>query len=673
MKKTLLAMALCGACSAFAARTTTRLAEGWRADGEPVTLPHTWNVEDGADGCAPAKRAELVEIGKRDSFSKLYHGWRLNPARSDVAYVRKEVIYTHALPDPKPGRRLFFKCDGAAVTAEVFVNGILVGRHLGAYTGFCYELTQQLKEKDNLLAVVVDSRLNRDIPTLSADFTVFGGIYRDCWLIETDPVCIDPTYYGGPGVAVRTDAETGAVTVDVRQNGGREPVSFAVDGRPVEGASFRLAGFERWTCEKPRVYRLTATLANGDAVTVPFGFRTVGFDAAGNFALNGQPLKLRGVNRHQEVMGKGWAVSREDEARDVRIMKEMGVNAVRTAHYPQSDNVYSLFDESGILAWCELPCTDTLSPTAAFRANVAEMIREMVAQLGNHPSVAMWSIFNELQNGWAANLPEPTVVDLLTEMRDLFKRLDPTRTVVAATCQRDAADYNRVPEELAINTYPGWYWGDAEFITNEVIRCGIENKFRKIGVSEYGSGANVNQHQWPARPVKATGQFHPEEYQAVHHATQYPTLAQMDSVWGTFVWVMFDFAADTRNEGSTPGINDKGLVTRDRQTKKDAYYFYQANWTDTPVLRLVGAKATKAETNRVPVLVFCNTGKVTLTVNGEKVGEKAPDAFRRVRWDDVALREGANEIVVESAGRRVAATWTVVEGGAMNESAGTGF
>ena len=659
MKKTCLSLVLALAAHlAFsAARVMTLLSDGWTADGVPVTLPHTWNAADGEDGYTPAARAEMETLKARGGIGELLSGWRANSACTEVGYARKAVAYVHALPDPKPGRRFFFRCDGAAIAAEVYVNGVLVGRHLGAYTGFCYELTDQLLESGNELAVIVDSRPNRDIPTLSADFTVFGGIYRDAWLVETDSVCIDPTVHGGPGVSVAADPKTGAVRVKVLQRGGELPVTCAVDGKSVGGTDFAVKDPVLWSPETPKVYRLTATLSNGDAVTVPFGFRTCGFDGEGRFTLNGRPLRLRGVSRHQDLEGKGWCLTRADEARDVALMKEMGVNAVRTAHYPQSQNVYDLLDGEGLLAWCELPCTDALSPTPAFRATAEEMVREMVAQLGSHPSIVMWSVFNEVQNGWAPQLPEAESARLLGGLRDLYKALDPTRPVVAATCNYFAQKLNAVPDELGFNGYPGWYVGGS--LADLVDRYLKDTGRKSVSVSEYGAGANPAHHRWPAVRVPAGGPFHPEEYQALVHAEQYAAVASRPDVWGTFIWAMFDFASDNRDEGGRPGINDKGLVTRDRRVKKDAYYFYQANWTKTPVLRLVGAKCAEVATNEVPVLVFANTGRVALSVNGKPLGAVEPDACCCARWANVRLKPGENKVEVESAGRRVAATWFV--------------
>ena len=641
-------------------RVVTKIDDGWKADGEPVTLPHTWNAIDGEDGASAESEQIVAAAREKGGFYAQYWKWVHKSAASEKSYNRKITVYERDLPDPDPAKRYFFKCDGAAITAEVYVNDVLVGRHLGSYTAFCYDITEYLKASGNRIGVVVDNRPNRDIPVLCADYTVFGGIYRDCWLIATDMVCIDPTYYGGPGVTIAADSATGKVQVDVKTLGGKSPVTCFVNGEKVGGTEFTVKDFELWSPENPKVYDLTVKLERGDSVTLPFGFRSSGFGKTGEYLLNGKARKLRGVNRHQDRPGKGWCVTPEEEAEDVAIIKEMGCDAVRTAHYSQSQNIYELFDRKGIVAWVEIPCTDTLTPSPAFMANVENFVREYVAQYGHHPSICMWSLFNELQNSWSPTMHLDEVVKPIARANDLFHELDKTRPTVAAFNRFDAFTVNSVPDGLAINTYPGWYWAETPDITNHVNKCCFINHRLRIGISEYGSGASVNCHAWPLpKHINAGGSFHPEEFQALHHAEQYGYIEAAENVWGSFVWIMFDFAADTRDEGEAKGINDKGLVTRDRKTRKDAFYFYQANWTDTPVLRLVGTRMSEVSSDKVPVVAFSNRGEVTLKVNGKTVGTKAPDKHRVVRWDDVALVKGVNTIEVVAGDLVSKAEWKV--------------
>ena len=641
-------------------RVVVKLADGWKADGVPVTIPHTWNALDGEDGASEESEKFVAAAKAKGGFYAQYWKWVHKSAASEMSYNRKITVYEHELPDPDPAKRYFFKCDGAAITAEVYVNDKLVGRHNGSYTAFCYDITKFLKPNGNRIGVVVDSRPNRDIPVLCADYTVYGGIYRDCWLIATDTVCIDPTYYGGPGVAIAADAKTGAVKVDVKTLGGESPVTCFVDGKKVGGTEFKVENFELWSPENPKVYDLVVKLDRGDSVTLPFGFRTTGFSETQEYVLNGKARKLRGVNRHQDRPGQGWCVTPEQEEEDISIIKEMGCDALRTAHYAQSQHIYELCDRKGLVVWCEIPQTDTLTPSPAFRANIDNMIREYVAQYGHHPSICMWSLFNELQNCWSANQHADDIGEQIVHVNDLFHELDSTRPTVCAFNNFEGFTIDGVTDGAALNTYPGWYWAETPDITNHIDKCCYINHRTRLGLSEYGSGASINCHAWPLpEKIDAGSRYHPEEFQAIHQAEQYGYIAEAENIWGSFVWIMFDFAADTRDEGEARGINDKGLVTRDRKTRKDAFYFYQANWTDTPVLRLVGTRATEVSAAKVPVVAFSNRKEVTLKVNGKTIATKSPSKFKVVRFDDVALAPGENTIELTAGDLKASAKWRV--------------
>lgn len=645
-----------------AGRRVTTLSEGWTADGVPVTVPHTWNATDGEDGLSAACNADLVarQKGLKSGDYEFDEAvFQRNSARNEGGYVRKAVVYRHALPDPKPDRRYFVRCAGASITADVLVNRTVVGRHLGAYAAFCYELTESLAPSNNVLTIVVDNRWNPDLPTLSADFTVFGGLYREVELIETPKVCIDPTYYGGPGVSVSTDPATGEVSVDVRISGGAAKATYAVGDLATPESRFRLPDFNLWSPETPVVYELAVTLDSGDSVRVPFGFRSVAFDAEGRFRLNGRVRKLRGVNRHQHRQGKGWAISAADDEEDFALIREMGADAVRTAHYPQSRHVYDLTDRLGFVVWCEVPVTDCTVPSVAYAANVETMIREMVAQHGNHPSICLWSLFNELRNGWSRQSADGPMAEAVRAEQRLFKALDPSRPTVAAGCKVDAPYINDIPDALAINTYPGWYFGTGVEMAPTLAEWLDVTRRKAIGVSEYGAGASIRHHALvlPSSRVEPKGAFHPEELQAAIHERNWRTLSERTDVWGTFVWAMFDFASDGRSEGDRSGINDKGLVTADRKERKDAFWFYKANWTQTPVLRIVGQRATEANAENVPVTVYSNVGDVTLSVNGQPLGTVRPDAFRCAKWANVALRPGENIVEARAGGHVARAIW----------------
>ena len=623
--------------SAFAGRRVTSLSgPGWTCDGEAVTVPHCWNGIDGADG-EPAKP---VGTNAYDRY-----GMSVSPD----TYVRKAAVYTRALPDPTPGRRQFVRFGAVSREATVKINGRLAGTHAGAFTAFTVEATPFLKPTGNVLEVVADNRYNPDLAPLSADYTLMGGVYRDVEWLETPPVCIDPVTDGADGVTLDINTN-GTVVATVRVLGlGHAMGTLASTVKQ----TFRFPSPELWSPEHPKLYSVHIEIESGDAIDVPFGFRTVEFRADG-FYLNGQKRKLRGVNRHQDVGAHGWAATAEEDERDFRLIKETGADAVRLAHYPQSRRVMDLCDRLGLLVWCEEPAINWLAKSPTFKANLLQQAREMVAQNRNHPCVFAWSLFNEIYNSVPPDRDEEGWMEaILAESRDLMKALDPSRPVVAASDRQPRRLLNDLPDQLAFNAYPGWY-GDT------TMRQDIEQWFaasgrKMMGIAEYGAGGNPFEHLDPLPPGRLDpgGPLHPEETQVKLHAADYREIVAEPRLWGTFIWAMFDFAADARREGGKNGINDKGLVTRDRAVKKDAFYFYKANWSAEPVLHICSQRATETANAACTVVGFCNRGPVTLAANGRPVGTQVPDVVKVVRWTDVPLRKGENVLELRTDDGRI--------------------
>ena len=617
--------ALLAAAPASAGRTVTPLSgPGWLCDGEEVCVPHTWNAVDGADGSPqgdppPARGMSIAA----DS------------------YVRKAARYSRRLPDPTPGMRQFVRFEAVSLKAEVYVNGRLAGRHAGAFTAFAFEVTDLLNASDNVMEVVADNRRDPDVAPLSADYTLFGGIYRGVEWIETPPVCIDPVTDGACGVELDVRAD-GTVKARIRVLGG-----------PDEEQCFKVENPELWSPENPKLYEREFAIAGGDSVKVRFGFRTAEFREDG-FYLNGAKRKLRGVNRHQDAGVCGWAASREDEDRDFALIAEVGADAVRLAHYPQSQHVYDICDEKGMLVWSEAPAINWLNDTPAFRSNLLVQVREMVAQNRNHPCVFAWSLFNEIYNDVPADsAQEGWMEEILREARDELVRLDPSRPVVAASDRPARRALNDLPQQLAFNAYPGWY-GDTTIEEDMTNWFGASGR-AMLGIAEYGAGGNPFEHLDPLPPGRLDpgGPLHPEETQVKLHAADYRAIAQDGRIWGAFIWAMFDFAADARREGGKNGINDKGLVTRDRSVRKDVFYFYKANWSKEPVLHVCSERMAETANTAATVVGFSNCGDVTLVVNGKVVGAKAPDSVKVVKWESVPLADGENVIELRVGERAV--------------------
>ena len=633
--------ALLGILLSFAAsaRTVTCLSgDGWTFDGRPVAVPHTWNALDAADGKNTMTYSPGTSVGSS-------------------SYVRGAHTYERDLPAPKAGKRYFVRFEGVSICAEVRVNGKTAGIHQGSFTAFAYEITGFLKASGNVLTVIADNSYTSDVPPISGDFSMFGGLYRDVWLIETDPVCISPLVDGGPGVAIEADPKTGKVVARVSVLGGEDEVQ-----------EFSFPNPELWTPENPKLYSVTVRIRRGDSadeVTERFGFRTVEFREDG-FYLNGRRRQIRGVCKHQDRDGKGWAVSADDLAEDVDWIRRMGADGLRTAHYPHATRLYDLCDERGILVWTEIPAIDKISFTEAFRTNLLAVAREMIVQHRNHPSIVVWGLYNELFGVGGKDMPKEKVARLMTEVRDLMHAADPSRPVTAAGNSYDAANgLNDVSDALGLNLYPGWYdwepWycGTGDDMSNAVGRVLKANPRRTtIAVSEYGGGASVDQHGDPLRRVQPGEASYPEEYQASLHAGAFRALKDHPKVWGVYPWVMFDLAADRRHEADRHGLNNKGLVTYDRKTAKDAFFLYKANWNPEPELHLVGSRLTETTNAVMNVLAFSNVGDVTLTVNGRAVGTVTPDGVKSCLWRDVPLVMGANRIEISAGALTRKATWT---------------
>ena len=625
--------------TAFAQRQSIELSSGWQfakttGAWENVTVPHTWNAFDGQDG------------GKN--------------------YFRGACEYRRSLDIPASwkGKRIFLRFEAVSLVAKVFLNGQAIGEHRGAFTAFCFEATPFVKVgQPNELRVEVDNSKLTDVPPLSGDFNVCGGIYRPVWLIATDPVCITPLELGSPGVFITA---TNA-TVEIKSlisNGLETAARIRVDTTVGEN---RLATdldipagktgtvTQKITLPNPRLWRglkdpylYTATVRIrlggrfADEVTQTFGIRTVAIKDKEGFLLNGEPYSIHGINRHQEKRDKGWALTAADDELDLQLIKDMGVSAIRLAHYPQSDRFHNRCDQIGILLWDEVPFVNDV-PTSG--TNIEQQLREMIAQRYNHPSIFCWGIFNEI-----SRRQSEAAVPYVRALNDLAHELDHTRFTVAAS-HGTKFPSNFIVDRQCYNIYPGWYVPYSNGVARLVDERYAEQGDRRIGFSEYGAGANPKQHKEGEVPKSDPGgAWHPEEWQLIVHERDYAAMKDNPKVWGTFLWVMFDFAVDARNEGSQPGLNDKGMVTGDRRLKKDVYYFYQANWTIKPMVYIASRRMTPRKQATTEVKVYSNCPEVELKVNGKSLGKARPDKVCVFRWDNVQLQPGKNTVEAISRG-----------------------
>lgn len=620
-----------------------------------VDLPHTWNAQDALSGKIDYKRG----IGNYEKNLFIRSEWK--------------------------GKRLFIRFEGVNNIADVFVNRRHIGEHRGGYGAFIFEITGKVEYgKENSILVRVNNGEQLDIMPLVGDFNFYGGIYRDVHLLITDETCISPLNYASPGVRLIQDsvshryAKVRAIVDLSNGSSGNQEVELNVrllDGQRVvkEGTkNVNLSGNEvmqqeltfeidqphLWNGRQdPFLYQAEVTLfRNGqmvDRVTQPLGLRFYRIDPDKGFFLNGKHLPLQGVCRHQDRSEVGNALRPQHHEEDVALMLEMGVNAVRLAHYPQATYFYDLMDKNGIIVWAEIPFVGPggyndkgFVDLPAFRANGKEQLKELIRQHYNHPSICVWGLFNELTE--LGDNP----VEYIKELNVLAHQEDTTRPTTSASNQM--GDLNFITDAIAWNRYDGWYGGTPADLGKWLDRMHKDHPEICIAISEYGAGASIYHQQDSLVKTVPTSWWHPENWQTYYHIENWKTISSRPYVWGSFVWNMFDFGAAHRTEGDRPGINDKGLVTFDRKVRKDAFYFYKANWNrEEPMLYLTGKRDTVRTQRLQTITAFTNLSGAELFVNGKSYGKAIPDSYAILEWKNVELEPGENEIKVVSTNKKL--------------------
>jgi beta-galactosidase len=587
-------------------RNITLLNQGWRfiktaataqeaasTVGTSIALPHTWNAKDGQDG--------------------------------GNDYYRGTCWYVKTLSRPKleEGGRAYLQFDGAAMTADVYLNGSRLTHHEGGYSTFRADITDCLQD-DNTLAVAVDNSDNDRVYPQKADFTFYGGLYRSVKLVTVPAAHFSLDYAGSSGIRVTPiiEGSSARVNITVWANGAEGmPVTIAIDGvaeacsTVKDGkaeASLSIANVHLWNgVADPYLYTATATLPD-DKISTSFGCRTFSMDPNKGFILNGRPYPLRGVSRHQDRAGVGNALTPEMHAEDMEIIRKIGATTVRLAHYQHAQEFYDLCDKNGIVAWAEIPYITMHMKNG--RANTLSQMKELVVQNYNHPSIVCWGLSNEIT---AASTVNDDLLENHRELNDLCHRLDPTRPTTMANVFMLETDSPilKIPDLNSYNLYFGWYLGELE--QNERFFDEYHAKYpnRCIGLSEYGADANPQfQTSSPER-----GDYS-EQYQALYHEHMLAMIEARPWLWATHVWNLFDFAADGRDEGGKHGVNQKGLVTMDRKIKKDAFYLYKAYWSKEPFVHICGSRYIDRAEEVTEIKIYSNQSAVTLFVDGKKFG-----------------------------------------------------
>ena len=595
-----------------------------------VNLPHSWNSIDGQDG-----------------DNDFYRG---------TCYYAKQFMKT-SLPTAD---RYYLEIKGANSSADVYVNGKNLAHHDGGYSTWRVDITEAL-DMNNLLVIAVDNAANEVVYPQMADFTFYGGIYRDVNIIAVSESHFDLDYYGGPGIAVTpvVNGTTASVGVEVFVTNKKEEQVLIYRIKDAEGnvvgsissedtaALFEIENVHLWHGRKdPYLYVAEVALVEGetvvDAVATRFGCRTFEIDPDNGFILNGEEYPLRGVSRHQDRWGFGNALLPEHHEEDMDLICEMGATTIRLAHYQHDQYFYDLCDERGLVIWAEIPYISKHMPTG--RENTISQMKELIVQNYNHPSIVVWGLSNEISIAGSDD-------DLLENhhiLNDMCHEMDPTRlTTIAAVSMCPLSDPDlQVPDVVSYNHYFGWYGGDTSMNGPWFDKFHETYPNIPIGCSEYGCEA-LNWHS--SEPFQGD---YTEEYQAFYHEELIKQLFSRKYLWATHVWNMFDFGADARNEGGENGQNHKGLVTFDRKYKKDSFYAYKAWLSDDPFVHICGKRYADRVEDVTKVTVYSNQPEVELFANGVSLGKQTSDVhffyFEVPNAGETELKAVAGECVDES-------------------------
>ncbi len=594
---------------------------------EQVNLPHTWNAVDGNDG--------------------------------NGSYLRTTGVYTRTFTAPKQpreGGRTYVEVLAAALNSTVKVNGQVATTHEGGFSIFRADVTDLCHEGENELTIEVS---NEDTPSMypsSADFTFYGGLYRGVNLISVPDAHFDLDYYGGPGMMVTpvptedgganftiksfvtNPADDLTVMYSIEDCFGRE-VASAVRGSADTEVTIYVPDAQLWSMNEPNLYTVVATLQRNneevDEIAANVGVRSFKVTPDEGFSINGVPTPLRGVSRHQDRVFEGNALTAEEHYDDAMLIKELGANTIRLAHYQHSQDFYDACDEIGFAVWAEIPFISVFKKGEGAHKHVMEEMKELIIQNYNHPSIMFWGISNEILIGGISQ----ELVDTHHDLEKLCKELDPTRLTTIAHVSTTPVNgpMHHITDLESYNHYFGWYGGKMEQNGPWLDQFHAEHPDICIGISEYGCEGIINWHSNTPQCKDYT-----EEYQALYHEHMAQVFEDRPWVWASHVWNMFDFGCAARNEGGVSGRNNKGLVTMDRKTKKDSYFVYQAYWTQTPMVHIAGRRHAQRAGETTEIKVYSNQDTVVLYVNGKEVGQQTA---HRVFKFNVALNEGFNTIV----------------------------
>ncbi len=594
-----------------------------------VDLPHTWNAVDGMDG--------------------------------NGSYNRGSYWYARSFETPKqplPGGRVYVEVLAAGQQATVYVNDKKVVYHEGGYSIFRADVTELLKPcGENLLVINCSNEYKDSVYPQSADFTFYGGLYRGVNLISVPDAHFDLDYYGGPGLKVtpKPCKVSGGATFEIESYVVGADENFTVlysvkdaQGKEVAGATrpcdstkttLFVPDAKLWEIDDPYLYTVTATLLRRneayDEVSCRSGVRSFSCDPSKGFIINDVETPLRGVSRHQDRLYKGNALTKDEHYEDAKLIKELGANTIRLAHYQHSQDFYDACDELGFVIWAEIPFISVFNAAPDAHQNCISQMKELIIQNYNHPSICFWGISNEILIGGISQ----QLVDNHKELNALCHEMDPTRltTIAHVSMTPVESPMHHITDVISYNHYFGWYGKKMEDNGPWLDMFHEAHPDLCLGMSEYGCEGIITYHSSTPECKDYT-----EEYQALYHEHLAKVFDERPWMWSTHVWNMFDFGCAARDEGGVAGRNNKGLMTIDRKTKKDSYFVYQAYWSKKPMVHIAGRRYAQRAGETTSVRVYTNQPSVALYVNGEKAGELSDG---KVNVFTVALKDGENVLV----------------------------
>lgn len=595
---------------------------------QSVHLPHTWNHLDGQDGGGDYYRGKC--------------------------WYAKEL----AIPELKSGTQVYIEFQAASSQCEVYINGEMITEHEGGYSTFRANLTSFLSEDKNILTVMVNNEQQEQIYPQMADFTFYGGLYREVNLIFVPETHFSLDFYGSTGMTISSaiigdkeaevtfhayvhePKESDQVLFTIKDKQDQVVASITRPAQEDTHVKVTLSDLHLWQgVVDPYLYEVEVLLIRHnevlDQVYARHGFREFSVDPQKGFFLNGILTPLRGVSRHQDRLDQGNALTYEDHLEDALLIKELGANTIRLAHYQHSQDFYDLCDQFGFIVWAEIPFISAMNPNPKAHQNCISQMKELIYQNYNHSSICFWGISNEITIGGI----KVGLVENLKELDELVHELDSTRLSTMAQVSNLPMDneQNHITDTVGYNHYFGWYNGELSDNEKWLDAFHAMHPDRALGISEYGCEGIISYHNDDPKP----GDYS-EEYQTLYHEHMAKVIDERPWLWGTHVWNMFDFGCDARNEGGVAGRNNKGLMTLDRKVKKDSFYLYQSYWSQEPVLHICSKRYAKRIEDNISVKIYSNQSEVELIVNGVSVGKKTGSHV--FKFDNIFLKDQFTQI-----------------------------